>query len=84
MIDPADPEHLARLLRRHRVDPKHSFGQNFLVDAAIRDRVADAAGITHDDDVLEVGAGVGALTVALAPRCKRIQRRGRGGGHPQA
>jgi len=72
VIDPADPEHLARLLRRHRVDPKHSFGQNFLVDAAIRDRIADAAGITHDDDVLEVGAGVGALTVALAPRCTRL------------
>ena len=72
MIDPADPAQLARLLRRHGVDPKHSLGQNFLVDASIRDRVADAAGITHDDDVLEVGAGAGSLTLALAPRCTRL------------
>jgi 16S rRNA (adenine1518-N6/adenine1519-N6)-dimethyltransferase len=72
VIDPADPAQLARLLRRHRVDPKHSLGQNFLVDAVIRDRVADAAGITDDDDVLEVGAGAGSLTVALAPRCTRL------------
>lgn len=72
MIDPADPEQLARLLRRHRVDPKHSLGQNFLVDASIRDRVADAAGIADEDEVLEVGAGAGSLTVALAPRCTRL------------
>jgi 16S rRNA (adenine1518-N6/adenine1519-N6)-dimethyltransferase len=72
MIDTADPEQLMRLLRRHRVDPKHSLGQNFLVDAVIRDRVADAAGVTQDDDVLEVGAGAGSLTIALAPRCRRL------------
>lgn len=72
VIDPADPEQLSRLLRRHRIEPKHSLGQNFLVDAAIRDRVADAAGATADDEVLEVGAGIGALTVALAPRCRRL------------
>lgn len=72
MIDPADPDQLSRLLRRHRVDLKHSLGQNFMVDPAMRDRIADAAGLTAGDEVLEVGAGAGALTVALAPRCRRI------------
>ena len=72
MIDPADPDQLFALLRRHRIDPKHSLGQNFMVDAAIRDRVADAAGITSEDEVLEVGAGAGALTVALAHRSHRL------------
>jgi 16S rRNA (adenine1518-N6/adenine1519-N6)-dimethyltransferase len=38
----------------------------------VRDAVADAAGITADDEVLEVGAGVGTLTVALAPRSRRL------------
>jgi 16S rRNA (adenine1518-N6/adenine1519-N6)-dimethyltransferase len=72
LIDPADPGELAQLLRRHRVELKHSLGQNFIVDAAVRDRIADAAGLTQDDDVLEVGAGAGGLTVALASRARRV------------
>ena len=72
MIDPADRDQLQTLLRRHRIDLKHSLGQNFMVDPAVRDRVADAAGVTSGDEVLEVGAGAGALTVALAQRSHRI------------
>jgi len=72
VIDPADRDQLQTLLRRHRIDLKHSLGQNFMVDPAVRDRVADAAGVTSGDEVLEVGAGAGALTVALAQRSHRI------------
>ena len=72
MIDPADSHQLDSLLRRHRIELQHGLGQNFLTDPAVRDAVADAAGLTADDEVLEVGAGVGTLTVALAPRCRRL------------
>ena len=72
MIDPADPDQLFQLLRRHRVELKHSLGQNFIVDPAVRDHIADAAGLTRDDDVLEVGAGAGGLTIALASRARRV------------
>ena len=72
MIDPADSHQLGRLLRRHRIDLKHGLGQNFLTDPSVRDAVAEAADITPDDEVLEVGAGVGTLTVALALRSRRL------------
>jgi 16S rRNA (adenine1518-N6/adenine1519-N6)-dimethyltransferase len=72
VIDPADSDQLDRLLRRHRIDLKHSLGQNFLTDPSVRDAVAEAAGITPEDEVLEVGAGVGTLTVALARRSRRL------------
>ena len=72
MIDPADKTQLFDLLRRHRATLKHRFGQNFLVDPVLRDLVAEAAGATEDDDVLEVGAGVGTLTIGLARRCRRL------------
>ena len=71
-IDPANAHELDTLIRRHRIELQHGLGQNFLTDAAVRDAVAEAAGLTPDDEVLEVGAGVGTLTVALAPRCRRL------------
>jgi 16S rRNA (adenine1518-N6/adenine1519-N6)-dimethyltransferase len=71
VIDPADPDQLAKLLRRHRINLKHSLGQNFLIDPAMRDRVAEAAG-DESDIVVEVGAGVGTLTIALARRHHRV------------
>jgi 16S rRNA (adenine1518-N6/adenine1519-N6)-dimethyltransferase len=72
VIDPADSDQLIKLLRRHRVELKHSFGQNFIVDPLIRDRIALASGIEPDDEVLEVGAGAGGLTVALAQVSRRV------------
>jgi 16S rRNA (adenine1518-N6/adenine1519-N6)-dimethyltransferase len=72
VIDPADAHQLDQLLRRHRIDLKHSLGQNFLTDPGVRDAVAEQAALESEDEVLEVGAGVGTLTVALAPRCRRV------------
>ena len=72
MIDPADPDQLIQLLRRHRIELKHSFGQNFIVDPGTRDRIAQESGIKPEDEVLEVGAGAGGLTVALARSGRRL------------
>jgi 16S rRNA (adenine1518-N6/adenine1519-N6)-dimethyltransferase len=55
-----------RLLRQSRIRPDKALGQNFLTDPNILDRIANAAGLTTDDFVLEIGAGTGALTQLLA------------------
>ena len=72
MIDPADAQQLDSLLRRHRITLQHRLGQNFLVDPKLRDAVAEATGADRSDEVLEVGAGVGTLTIALATRSGRV------------
>lgn len=51
---------------------KKSLGQNFLMHARIAERIADAAGITQDDVVLEIGPGTGMLTSPLLARAKKV------------
>lgn len=53
------------LLERHGLRPKRKLGQNFVVDANTLARIARLAQIEHGDRVLEVGAGMGALSEAL-------------------
>ncbi len=50
------------LLRRFNLSPKHSWGQNFLGDDDVLLRIVDEAMIVPEDDVLELGAGLGHLT----------------------
>jgi 16S rRNA (adenine1518-N6/adenine1519-N6)-dimethyltransferase len=60
------------LLRRHRLRPTRRLGQNFLQDADALRGITDAARITRDDTVLEIGCGLGSLTRHLALFAKRV------------
>ncbi len=60
------------LLRQYGLTPRRALGQNFLVDPAAPARIAALAGLTRDDTVLEVGAGLGTLTAALAAHAGRV------------
>jgi 16S rRNA (adenine1518-N6/adenine1519-N6)-dimethyltransferase len=52
--------------------PNKSFGQNFLVDRAILQKIIEAAELEQDDQILEVGAGTGVLTRELAREVRRV------------
>lgn len=52
--------------------PRKGLGQNFLVDASHRARMIDAAGLTRDDVVLEIGPGPTVLTELLAAQAGRV------------
>ncbi|HLA24396.1 MAG TPA: 16S rRNA (adenine(1518)-N(6)/adenine(1519)-N(6))-dimethyltransferase RsmA [bacterium] len=67
MSDLATPAGTAQLLRAHGIRPRKRFGQHFLVSRATLRRILDAAALTPHDGVLEIGAGIGTLTAALAP-----------------
>ena len=60
------------LLSAHNIRPKKQFGQNFIVDPAFADMIVGRAGISSEDIILEIGAGMGALTVPLARKAKMI------------
>jgi 16S rRNA (adenine1518-N6/adenine1519-N6)-dimethyltransferase len=51
---------------------KKSLGQNFLKDAQVIERIAEAAGCGEEDTVVEIGPGLGALTDALSERAGRV------------
>ena len=55
-----------RVLARHGLSAKKSWGQNFLHDRAVVARIVAAAGAGAEDVVVEIGAGLGTLTAALA------------------
>jgi 16S rRNA (adenine1518-N6/adenine1519-N6)-dimethyltransferase len=63
MLSPAD---IASLLRAHGIRPSRALGQNFLADPNTARRVASLAEVAPGDRVLEIGPGVGSLTLALA------------------
>ncbi|MCR4397592.1 MAG: 16S rRNA (adenine(1518)-N(6)/adenine(1519)-N(6))-dimethyltransferase RsmA [Firmicutes bacterium] len=63
---------VAALMREHGLGFRKSLGQNFLVDRNILLKVVAATEPTDSDCILEVGAGIGTLTVALAPACRRV------------
>lgn len=60
------------LLGVHGLFLKKSLGQNFLVDKNIRTKIVEACQLREDDTVLEVGTGLGVLSVALAEKAKKV------------
>jgi 16S rRNA (adenine1518-N6/adenine1519-N6)-dimethyltransferase len=59
-------------LAGHGIIPRKRWGQHFLIDRNILSKVVRAAGIEETDVVLEVGPGLGVLTLALAKEARRV------------
>ena len=66
MIDVSSPKQASELLRKHGLRPTKRLGQNFLCDRNTLDRIVRAANLPSDEPVVEIGGGLGALTLALA------------------
>jgi 16S rRNA (adenine1518-N6/adenine1519-N6)-dimethyltransferase len=60
------------LLRKYHIVPKKRLSQHFLIEPAIFNMLADYASLTSADTVLDIGAGLGFLTLFLARRCKMV------------
>ena len=66
------PSQVQALLHLRGLTPNSLLGQNFLIDANIRDIILKTADIQSDDVVLEVGPGLGVLTEVLAEKSGRV------------
>ncbi len=60
-------------MNRHTHRPRKRFGQNFLHDRGIIERILAAARLTPEDHVVEIGPGLGALTLPLRQRVGRLE-----------
>ena len=60
------------LLAAHNVRPKKQLGQNFLSDPATAAMIVSRSGISPEDIVLEIGAGLGALTIPVARVAQKV------------
>ncbi|NNN21883.1 MAG: methyltransferase domain-containing protein, partial [Acidimicrobiales bacterium] len=58
--------HIRQVLESRGIRPSKSLGQNFLVDPNVARRIVKISGVSDGDLVLEIGAGLGSLTVELA------------------
>lgn len=60
------------IIKKYGFDFKKGYGQNFLIDYNILTGIAESAGVTADDCVLEIGPGIGSLTQVLAESAKKV------------
>lgn len=67
-----EPLDIPGLLKQYGLQPNKRLGQNYLIDDIALERVVDASGVTLQDDVLEIGPGLGSLTRLLAIRARRV------------
>ncbi len=60
------------LFKKYGIKPLKKFGQNFLIDKTVLKKTIDAATLSPKDTVLEIGPGLGILTIELAKRVKKV------------
>ena len=72
MAELGNPQNTIEVLQKYRFNFQKKFGQNFLIDAHVLDKIIDASGVTEDDFVLEIGPGIGTMTQYLCERAREV------------
>ena len=66
------PSNTIEILKKYNFSFQKRFGQNFLIDTHVLEKIVDEAGIDEDDCVLEIGPGIGTMTQYLCERAGRV------------
>ena len=67
-----NPQKTIEVLQKYQFTFQKKFGQNFLIDTHVLDKIIRAADITKDDLVLEIGPGIGTMTQYLAEAARQV------------
>ena len=67
-----NPKKTIEVIQKNEFAFQKRFGQNFLVDARVLDKIIQSAGVTKEDCVLEVGPGIGTMTQALSEAARQV------------
>ncbi|MFI3172246.1 MAG: 16S rRNA (adenine(1518)-N(6)/adenine(1519)-N(6))-dimethyltransferase RsmA [Eubacteriales bacterium] len=67
-----NPQHTIEVLQKYNFSFQKKFGQNFLIDTHVLDKIISSAEITKDDFVLEIGPGIGTMTQYLACAARKV------------
>lgn len=66
------PQNTIAVLQKYEFHFNKRYGQNFLIDTSVLERIIDAAQITKEDCVLEIGPGIGTMTQYLAESAREV------------
>lgn len=68
----ASPQKTKEIIQKYNFYFRKNFGQNFLIDTHVLDKIIASAEITEEDCILEVGPGIGSLTQAMAEKAGKV------------
>ena len=66
------PQNTINILKKYDFHIQKKYGQNFLIDTHVLEKIVNAAGITNEDFVLEIGPGIGTMTQYLCENAKKV------------
>lgn len=72
MADLCIPQNTIAVLQKYNFIFQKKYGQNFLIDSHVLEKIVDAAQITGEDCVLEIGPGIGTMTQYLAESAREV------------
>lgn len=72
MANLGNPQETIAVLQKYQFNFQKKFGQNFLIDNHVLEKIMDAAGVGPEDCVLEIGPGIGTMTQMLAERARKV------------
>lgn len=71
-VNLGDPKNTIEIIQKYQFAFQKRFGQNFLIDTHVLDKIIKAAGVTKEDLVLEIGPGIGTMTQYLAEAARQV------------
>lgn len=66
------PQNTIAILQKYNFNFQKKFGQNFLIDTHVLEKIVQSAGITKEDFVLEIGPGIGTMTQYLCEQAREV------------